>query len=44
VRQPRNGDRVAALETYPWLGERPDLIVGLDVLAEDDIRHFTGLA
>jgi hypothetical protein len=39
-RQPRNGDRVAALETYPWLGERPDLILGLDVLDEDDRRYF----
>jgi hypothetical protein len=41
-RQPRNGDRVAALEIYPWLGERPDLIVGLDVLDEDDRRYFAG--
>jgi hypothetical protein len=44
ARQPRNGDRVAALESYPWLGERPDLIIGLDVLAEDDIRYFNDLA
>jgi hypothetical protein len=40
ARQPRGGDRVAALEIYPWLGERPDLIVGLDVLEEDDNRYF----
>jgi hypothetical protein len=43
ARRPRNGDRIAALEIYPWLGERPDLILGLDVLAEDDVRYFTGL-
>ena len=40
ARQPRNGDRVAALEIYPWLGERPDLILALDVLEEDDNRFF----
>jgi len=40
AREPRNGDRVAALEIYPWLGERPDLILGLDVLEEDDNRYF----
>jgi hypothetical protein len=42
-RQPRNGDRVSALEVYPWLGERPDLILGLDVLEEDDKRYFAAL-
>jgi hypothetical protein len=42
TRQPRGGDRVAALEIYPWLGERPDLIIGLDVLEEDDKRYFAG--
>jgi Domain of unknown function (DUF5069) len=41
-RQPRGGDRVAALEVYPWLGERPDLIIGLDVLEEDDKRYSAG--
>jgi hypothetical protein len=41
TREPRGGDRVAALESYPWLGERPDLIYGLDVLEEDDVRHFS---
>jgi hypothetical protein len=40
ARQPRNGDRVGALEVYPWLGERPDLLLGLDVLEEDDNRYF----
>jgi hypothetical protein len=40
AREPRGGDRVAALEIYPWLGERPDLIVGLDILEEDDKRYF----
>jgi hypothetical protein len=42
AREPRNGDRVAALENYPWLGERPDLIVTLDILEEDDRRFFAG--
>jgi hypothetical protein len=44
ARQPRNGDRVAALEFYPWLGERPDLVFGLDVLEEDDNRYFAARA
>ncbi len=39
-RQPRGGDRNAAYESYPWLRERPDLILALDVLAEDDRRLF----
>jgi predicted mannosyl-3-phosphoglycerate phosphatase (HAD superfamily) len=39
-RQPRGGDREAAYELYPWLRERPDLIIALDVLAEDDRRLF----
>jgi hypothetical protein len=43
VREPRGGDRVAALEIYPWLGERPDLKYGLDVLEEDDKRYFAAL-
>jgi hypothetical protein len=43
ARRPRNGDRVAALEIYPWLGERPDIILGLDVLEEDDKRYFAAL-
>jgi hypothetical protein len=43
AREPRGGDRVAALEIYPWLGERPDLVIGLDVLDEDDKRYFAGL-
>jgi hypothetical protein len=44
TREPRGGDRVAALEIYPWLGERPDLKIGLDVLEEDDKRYFAGRA
>lgn len=39
-RLPRNGDRAAALEHYSWLGERPDLILALDVLEEDDRQIF----
>ena len=40
ARLPRNGDRSAAFEAYPWLRERPDLILALDVLEEDDRQHF----
>ena len=43
-RRPRNGDRAAALEVYPWLNERPDLILALDVLEEDDRQLFAGRA
>jgi len=39
-RLPRNGDRAAALEHYSWLGKRPDLILALDVLEEDDRQLF----
>jgi len=39
-REPRNGDRAAAIVAYPWLAERPDLILSLDVLAEDDRIGF----
>jgi hypothetical protein len=39
-RRPRDGDRAAALELYPWLDERPDLLLSLDVLEEDDRRAF----
>jgi hypothetical protein len=39
-REPRNGDRAAALEAYPWLHARPDLIFAVDVLAEDDRQAF----
>ncbi len=40
ARLPRNGDRNAAHEAYPWLRERPDLVLALDVLEEDDRQHF----
>ncbi|HEY0382739.1 MAG TPA: DUF5069 domain-containing protein [Candidatus Elarobacter sp.] len=40
ARLPRNGDRNAAYEAYPWLRQRPDLLLALDVLAEDDRQHF----
>ncbi len=39
-RLPRNGDRAAAIEHYPWLANRPDLILTLDVLEEDDRQMF----
>jgi hypothetical protein len=40
ARLPRAGDRDAAYEVFPWLRERPDLILALDVLEEDDRQHF----
>ncbi len=40
ARLPRNGDRNAAHEAYPWLHARPDLVLALDVLKEDDRQHF----
>ncbi len=42
ARVPAGGDRAVALERYPWLPERPDLIAALDVLEEDDRRFFLG--
>jgi hypothetical protein len=39
-RQPRGGNREEALQAYPWLKSRPDLILALDVLEEDDRQHF----
>jgi len=39
-RLPRNGDRAAAIVHYPWLADRPDLILAVDVLEEDDRQIF----
>lgn len=39
-RLPSGGDRNAAYERYPWLRERPDIILALDVLTEDDRLAF----
>jgi hypothetical protein len=38
--QPRNGDRAEATKIFTWLGERPDLTQTLDILEEDDKRHY----
>jgi hypothetical protein len=43
-RLPRGGDRAAALEVYPWLRDYPELPKALDVLAEDDRRHFAAIS
>jgi hypothetical protein len=40
AREPAGGDRARALEAYPFLNERPDLVLALDVLAEDDRRIY----
>jgi hypothetical protein len=39
-REPLGGDRAEAAKVYPWLDERPDLRLVLDVLVEDDRRGF----
>jgi hypothetical protein len=41
AREPRGGNRAEALTVYPWLAERPDLVLVLDVLEEDDKRSFS---
>jgi Domain of unknown function (DUF5069) len=43
-RLPRAGDRAAAIAAYPWLQEYTELPKALDVLAEDDRRHFAAAA
>jgi hypothetical protein len=42
-REPR-GDRnlPAVLEIYPWLKDKPELRLVLDILAEDDKRTYAG--
>jgi hypothetical protein len=40
AREPAGGDRALAIQRYPFLVERPDLVVALDVLAEDDRLAF----
>ncbi|GAC1409180.1 MAG: hypothetical protein NVSMB64_17900 [Candidatus Velthaea sp.] len=39
-RLPRGGNRREALEVYPWLKDRPDLVFLVDILEEDDRRQF----
>jgi hypothetical protein len=39
-REPRGGNRAEAIQIYPWLRDRPDIILVLDVLAEDDRLAF----
>jgi hypothetical protein len=39
-REPRGGNRAEAATVYPWLTQRPDLTLVLDVLEEDDRRAF----
>jgi hypothetical protein len=41
ARKPGGGDPGLALQLYPWLGERPDLIYTLEILPEDDRRTFS---
>jgi hypothetical protein len=42
AREPRgNRDLPEVLENYPWLKERPELRLVLDVLAEDDRRAYS---
>jgi hypothetical protein len=39
-REPREGNRAEALGIYPWLAGRPDMLLVLDVLEEDDRLSF----
>jgi len=38
--KPRGGNREEALQFYPWLASRPDLVFTVDVLEEDDKQLF----
>jgi hypothetical protein len=40
-RLPARGDRAVAEQRYPWLASRPDMILALDVLLEDDRLAFS---
>jgi hypothetical protein len=40
-RRPARGDRALAEQRYPWLASRPDLILALDVIHEDDRLAFS---
>jgi Domain of unknown function (DUF5069) len=40
AREPKNGNRAEATAAYPFLAERPDLRLSLDVLEEDDRQTF----
>jgi hypothetical protein len=39
-RKPRDGSREAALAVFPWLADHPDMTLVIDILVEDDRRHF----
>jgi hypothetical protein len=39
-RAPSGGNRTEAEERYPWLASRPDIVLALDVLEEDDKLSF----
>jgi hypothetical protein len=40
AREPKSGNRAEALLAYPFLADRPDLHLSLDVLEEDDRQTF----
>jgi len=40
ARKPKNGNRAEEIAAYPFLAERPDLRLSLDVLEEDDLQTF----
>lgn len=40
AREPLGGNREEAYGIFPWLRSRPDLVLALDVLAEDDVQTF----
>jgi hypothetical protein len=43
ARKPRDGSREAALAVFPWLADHPDMTLVVDILVEDDRRHFAGV-
>jgi|SRR5471030_400989 len=40
ARLSRGGNRAEAEKIFPWLHERPDLTIAIDILEEDDKRSF----
>lgn len=41
ARKPRGGNRDEAIKAYPFLADRDDIGISLDVLAEDDTLAFS---
>lgn len=37
---PSDEVRLGVIAAYPWLKDRPDLVLGIDILEEDDRQYF----